>query len=170
MRETRLRTVGWLCALGLMLAVRAQAQDSHLPGWLVAVGGTALDFKGDRSWGFGPTLGIRRMLSHRVALELQASDLVTNSGSRKFTSCVLGTFGPSFVWRGGRHDFAVSMGVIAGTLWEQQGGGQASTVGVYGALGGAYWFGPLGVTARLGSHIWYGDPGAEIIAGIAVRF
>jgi hypothetical protein len=57
------------------------------------------------------------MIAQRVALELQAFDLLTNPGSQKFKSCVIGTFGPSFVWRGPRHDFTVSMGVIAGTLW-----------------------------------------------------
>jgi hypothetical protein len=109
------------------------------------------------------------MVSHRVRLDLDASIPVTNSGSDKFDSAVFGNFGPSLVWRGVRHDFAVSVGVSAGTLLEDS-GGRASTVGIFGALGGTYWFGVLGVSGRAAYHIWYGDPGAELAAGMAVRF
>jgi hypothetical protein len=170
MRETQLRTLGLLCALSLVPPERAQAQEPSLPAWRVVAGGATLDFSGDRKWGFGPTLSIRRMLSHRVALDLGAAVLLANSGPTKFETAVLATFGPSFVWRGQRRDFDVSMGFIAGTLWEERSGGQASTVGIFGALGGTYWFGALGVSGRAGYHLWYGDPGAELNIGMAVRF
>jgi hypothetical protein len=168
MRDPQLPTLGLLCALSLMLPERAPAQEQSLPAWRVVAGGSALEFKGDKKWGFGPTLGFRRMLSHRVSLDLDASALITNSGPDKFTG-VFGNFGPSLVWRGERHDAAVSVGVIAGTLWEES-GGQASTLGIFGALGGAYWFGPVGLSGRVAYHIWYGDPGASVNAGVALRW
>lgn len=170
MRRRRLRTIGLLCALILMPHARSLAQERHLPAWQIMAGGTAIDFAGNRKWGFGPALGIRRMVSHRVSLDLGGSVLLTNSGPTKFTSAVLGEFGPSLVWRGEEHDVAVSMGVIAGTLWEKQGGGQASTLGIFGGLGGTYWLGAVGLSGRAAYHLWYGDPGASVNAGVAFRW
>jgi hypothetical protein len=169
MRDTPLRTLGLLCSLQLLLPDGTQAQEPSTRPWSIVAGVTALELSGDKGWAFGPTLGIRRMVSRRVSLDLDASIPVTNSGSDKFDTAVLGNFGPSLVWRSPRHDFAVSMGISAGTLLEDS-GGQASTVGVFGALGGTYWFGVLGVSGRAAYHIWYGDPGAELSAWMAARF
>jgi len=99
MRSGQLRTFGLLCALCLMPPDWAHAQKQSLPAWQVVAGGTALDFQGDRRWGFGPTLGIRRMLSHRVSLDLDVSHLVTNSGPTKFKSAVFAT--SAHRWSGG---------------------------------------------------------------------
>src|SRR5919197_1855252 len=115
MRDTPLRTLSFLCALSLLQQERGQAQQQGLPGWRMVAGGGALEFKGDKKWSFGPALAIRRMLSHRVSLDLDAFAPLTNTGPDKFTG-VFGNFGPSVVWRGERHDFAVSAGVSAGTL------------------------------------------------------
>jgi hypothetical protein len=170
MRSRQLRTLGLLCALTLVPHARTHAQERPLPAWQVMAGGTAIDFAGDRKLGFGPSLGIRRMVSHRVSLDLAASVLLTNSGSPKFTSAVLGELGPSLVWRGERHDVALSMGLIVGTLWEKQGGGQASTLGIFGGLGGTYWLGSVGLSGRAAYHLWYGDPGASLNLGVAFRW
>jgi hypothetical protein len=167
-RDTLLRTLVLLFALSLMPPERGNAQQPSLPAWLVLAGGTALEFRNDKKWGFGPTLGVRRMLSTRMSLDLDVSALVTNSGPDKFTG-VFGNFGPSLVWRDERYDVSVSVGVLAGTLWEES-GGQASTLGLFGALGGAYWFGPVGLSGRAAYHIWYGEPGASVHAGLALRW
>ncbi len=116
------------CALGLWFAIalvvieRAHGQESSSQrGWRVATGVTGLEFRNDKRWGIGPMVEIRRMVSHRVSLDLDVAALITNTGPDKFTG-IFGNVGPSFVWRNARHDLSLSVGFSAGTEWEETGG------------------------------------------------
>lgn len=164
------------CALGLWFAIalvvieRAHGQESSSQrGWRVATGVTGLEFRNDKRWGIGPMVEIRRMVSHRVSLDLDVAALITNTGPDKFTG-IFGNVGPSFVWRNARHDLSLSVGFSAGTEWEET-GGRASIIGIFGAGGGVYWLGSVvGLSGRVAYHLWWGDPSPSVNAGVALRW
>ena len=62
------------------------------------------------------------------------------------------------------------MGFSPGAEWEDR-GGRASIIGVFGAVGGVYWLGPLvGVSGRVAYHLWWGDPSHSVNVGMALRW
>jgi hypothetical protein len=160
---------GALGAFGLAAAPRVRAQEAAEPSaWLFTAGVSVLEFKNDKAFGLGPTIGPRRMLSHRMALALDFTGFTT-TGSDRFDG-VWGNIGPAFVWRGEKSDVGLAAGFSVPTGWEKA-GGQASTIGVYGAAHGTYWLGrTLGLNGWVRYHLWWGDPSYSATASIALRW